>query len=59
MRGIALAPWERRSNLLSTLARDLRIAAQQVDITTEDERKMLTALAEKLTAAAHEAVIKG
>jgi hypothetical protein len=52
MRGLALAPWERRSNLLSALARDLRIAAQQTDITTDDERKMLTELAGRLEQAA-------
>ncbi len=59
MRGITLAPWERRSHLLSTLARDLRIAAQQTDVTTEDERTMLLALAERMTAAARAAVVKG
>jgi hypothetical protein len=59
MRGLALAPWEQRSNLLLALARDLRIAAQQTDLTTEEERKMLAELAEKMTAAAYASVLKG
>jgi hypothetical protein len=59
MRGIALAPWERRSNLLSALARDLRIAAQQTDIITQDERVMLMALGDKMEAAAWTVVRQG
>jgi hypothetical protein len=59
MRGTPLAPWERRMNLLTALARDLRIAAEQVDLTTEAERGMLTALAKTMDTAAAAAARQG